>query len=182
MTLKNDRNQIKKVKKFLFRQIRKEFNYGYIPEYHRDIMNMDEYYVTPSRNNFFIALDKRTDEIIATIGLRAYDKNFEEFKYIYSRDSTASIWRLFVDEKYRRCGIASLMYTIAEKFAYESGYVEMYLHTHKTLDGALDFWKKMGFKVKIDTQNELQTVHMDKKIYELMINTQLVKYKHAIKL
>ena len=160
--LGNDADQNKKVQKFLFSQIKKEFGYGYVPEYHEDIKNLNEYYVNPQKNSFFIACDG--DKIIATIGIRAYDKSFEEFKGIYSSDQTASIWRLFVDEKYRRCGIASLLFNIVEKFAFKHRYNEIYLHTHKTLPGALDFWKKMGFKITIDTNNDLQTVHMDKKI------------------
>ncbi|WP_407380555.1 GNAT family N-acetyltransferase [Methanobrevibacter sp.] len=177
-----DAHQIKNLQKFLFKQIKNEFGYGYIPEYHEDIVKLDEYYIFPSRNNFFIATNKETGEILATIGLRGYDKDFDEFKNMYSNESTASIWRLFVDEKYRRCGLASLMFNIAEKFAYNSNYNEIYLHTHKTLDGALQFWKKMGFEVTIDTNNELQTVHMEKRIYNVNFINQLAMYKHAIKL
>lgn len=83
---------------------------------------------------------------------------------IYSKNTTASIWRLFVDENYRRCGIASKLFQLVENFAYENQYKEIYLHTHKTLPEAIDFCKKMGFKITIDTNNELQTVHMDKRI------------------
>ena len=164
--LENDFNQIDEVQKFLFSQIKREFGYGYVPEYHEDIKNLREYYIYPQRNSFFVACDE-SNNIIATIGIRAYDKSFEEFEGIYSSNHTASIWRLFVDEKYRRCGIASMLFNIAEKFAYENLYKEIYLHTHKTLDGAIDFWKKMGFKITIDTNNELQTVHMDKAILNI---------------
>lgn len=162
--LDNDLNEIKNVQNFLFYQIQKEFNYGYIPEYHQDIMNMKEYYISPNRNNFYVAYDEKTNNIIGTIGLRAYDKNFEEFKDIYSKDNTSSIWRLFVDEKYRRCGLASRLFNIVENFSYKCDYDKIYLHTHRTLNGALEFWKKMGFKITLDTQNELQTIHMDKHI------------------
>lgn len=163
-SLDNDANMIKKVKKFLFSQIRSEFGYGYVPQWHQDIMNLDEYYVKPMRNNFFVALDGKTNEIIATIGLRAYDKDFEEFKDIYSGDHTSSIWRLFVDKRYRRCGLASKMFNVAENFAYECNYSNIYLHTHKTYRGALEFWTKMGFVAVLDAGDELETVHMDKKI------------------
>lgn len=159
--LGNDSNRINEVQKFLFSQIKKEFGYGYVPEFHHDIKNLKEYYIDPQRNSFFVAFDE-SNRIVATIGIRAYDKSFEEFEGIYSSNRTASIWRLFVDERYRRCGIASTLFNIAEKFAHENSYNEIYLHTHKTLDGAIDFWKKMGFKITIDTNNELQTVHMDK--------------------
>lgn len=157
-------NMIDDVKEFLFKQIKKEFGYGYIPEYHKDIVNLEKYYIKPQRNNFYIALDSNKNKIIGTIGLRSYDKNFEEFKGTYSNLNTSSIWRLFIDNEYRRCGIATLLFEISEKFIIQNNFTKIYLHTHKTLPGALNFWKKMGFNITWDTNNELETVHMDKKI------------------
>lgn len=171
--LTDDFDQIMEVQNFLFEQIKQEFDYGYIPEFHKDIKNLNDFYISPKRTNFFVAIDKKSDKIIATIGLRGYDKDFAEFRDIYSKDTTASIWRLFVDRDYRRCGIASTLFSIAERFARENNYKEIYLHTHKTLHGAIDFWKKMGFKVTVDTNNELHTVHMDKNISALRIDGNL---------
>ena len=180
--LDDDSENINKVQKFLFDQIKKEFGYGYVPEWHEDIIKLEEYYVNPIRNNFFVAYCEETGEIIATIGIRAYDKDFPEFRHLYSMENTSSIWRLFVDEKCRRCGLASKMFAIAENFAIQSGYENIYLHTHKTLDGALEFWTKMGFAVSLDSNDELETVHMDKKICGLGITLQPSDFRHAVKL
>ena len=166
-----DENSIDDVQKFLFKQIKQEFGFDYVPAWHQDIIEMDEFYINPDRNNFFIALNAQTNEIIATIGIRAYDKEFDEFKDRYLKENTASIWRLFVDKKYRRCGIASKMFAIAENFANTKSYNEIYLHTHKTLDGAIEFWTKMGFIITLDEGNELETVHMDKQILGFEIST-----------
>ena len=160
--LSKDSKQISNVQEFLFKMIKKEFGFDYIPKWHQDIVNMNEYYVDPKRNSFFVAYDE-SDKIIATIGIRGYDKDFPEFTDIYSNDTTASIWRLFVDNHYRRCGLASKMFNIAENFSNQCGYKDIYLHTHKNLDGAVKFWTKMGFIVVLDTKDELKTVHMDKK-------------------
>ena len=83
------------VQNFLFKQIKMEMGYDYVPEWHQDIIHLEEYYIKPEKNNFFIAFNE-SNEIIATIGIRAYDKNFVEFKGKYSKESTSSIWRLFV--------------------------------------------------------------------------------------
>ena len=74
------------------------------------------------------------------------------------------------------------MFSIAENFANRSGYRDIYLHTHKDLDGALEFWLKMGFVVALDAEDELQTVHMDKQIHELEINSQAMDFSYAVKL
>ena len=55
-------------------------NYDRIEEWHEDIIKLEEYYVNPVRNNFFIACLEESGEIIGTIGIRAYDKNFSEFR------------------------------------------------------------------------------------------------------
>ena len=174
-----DKNSINDVQEFLFKQIKQEFGYGYVPLWHKDIMNMDEYYINPTKNNFFIALNEN-NEIIATIGVRGYDKNFDEFKGTYFLDKTASIWRLFVDKKYRRCGLASKMFSIAEDFANNKHYNEIYLHTHKTLNGAIEFWTKMGFIITLDEGNELETVHMEKQIRGLEIPLSHSNFNYAV--
>jgi ribosomal protein S18 acetylase RimI-like enzyme len=180
--LENDSGKIRDVQEFLFKMIKLEFGYDYVPEWHQDIMNMEEYYINPERNNFYVAYSEKTGEIIATIGIRAYDKDFPEFRHLYSKDTTSSIWRLFVDRRCRRCGLASKMFCIAESFANGVGYDDIYLHTHKTLDGAIEFWTKMGFVVSLDSNDELETVHMDKKIQGLKINPQAIEFRHAVTL
>lgn len=179
--LKNDSKEIEDVQKFLFKMIKLEFGYDYVPEWHQDIVKIDEFYINSQRNNFFVAYTE-TGEIIATIGIRAYDKDFPEFRHLYSNDSTSSIWRLFVDRRCRRCGLASKMFSIAENFANQTGYDDIYLHTHKTLDGALEFWTKMGFVVALDAEDELETVHMDKQIRELEMNPLAQDFRYAVKL
>lgn len=179
--LGNNPNEIEDVQKFLFSMIKQEFGYDYVPEWHQDIVMMDEYYILPERNNFFVAYTE-TGAIIATIGIRSYDKDFPEFRHLYSKDTTSSIWRLFVDRRCRRCGMASKMFSIAENFAKESEYDDIYLHTHKTLPGAMEFWTKMGFVITLDSNDELETVHMDKKIRALEINSLANDFSYAVKL
>lgn len=180
--LTDNPKQIDDVQKFLFKMIKLEFGFDYVPKWHQDIVNLEKFYISPERNNFFVAYLEKTGEIIATIGVRSYDKDFPEFRQIYSKDTTSSIWRLFVDRRCRRCGLASKMFSIAENFANRGGYRDIYLHTHKTLDGAVEFWTKMGFVVVLDSDDELQTVHMDKQIHELDMNSHFLDFRHAVKL
>lgn len=179
--LSNDKEEIKKVQKFLFKMIKKEFGYDYIPEWHADIVNMDEYYIIPERNAFFVAYSE-DGEIIATIGIRAYDKDFEQLRGLYTKESTTSIWRLFVDERYRRYGLATKIYSVAEKFAKEKGFSDIYLHTHRNLPGAYQYWMKMGFITRLDEKDELETIHMDKHIRKIEISPQAGILSYAIKL
>ena len=178
-SLSNNPKEIANVQKFLFKMIKKEFGFDYVPQWHQDIVKIQKYYIDPENNNFFVAYDEN-DEVIATIGIRAYDKDFPQFRHLYSKSDTSSMWRLFVDERFRRCGLASKMFSIAENFANEAGYDKIYLHTHKTLDGALEFWTKMGFVVALDSNDQLQTVHMDKKLQKVDISHISNDFSYAI--
>lgn len=172
-------DKVEEIKEFIFNQIYQEYNGGINPEYHYDILNLEDYYLKPQRNNLFIAMDG--DEIIASIAVRGYDKDFKEFKNIYSQQTTASIWRLFVDKKFRRNGLATKLYNAVEDFSRDNNYNYIYLHTHKDLEAALDFWQKMGFEITLDTDDEFQTVHMQKTLSELNLDSVTQKDTHLIK-
>jgi ribosomal protein S18 acetylase RimI-like enzyme len=45
--------------------------------------------------------------VVGTIVIREYDRNYEEFNNLYSKNSTASIWRLFVHKNFRNIGIGT---------------------------------------------------------------------------
>ena len=150
------------VQRFLFKMIKNEYGYGFKPDYHQDIMDIESYYVEPENNNFFLAIHHKTGEVIGTIGIRAYDKNFPLFKNVYNPKTTASLWRVFVDKPWRRNGVASTLVRCVENFCRERDYKKIYLHTHKTVTGSLDFWLSNGYRIVEDTGNQLKTVHMEK--------------------
>lgn len=156
-----------KVQKFLLNLIKKEYGLNYIPKFHKDIELLKNFYIAPVRNTFFLAINTKTNEIIGSIGIREYDRKSECFENNFSRKSTASFYRVFVDEKYRRNGIASALVKKAEKFCYNQGYNEIYLHTQNIVDGALFFWNKMNFNIIFKVNDKLDTVHMSKNIYRV---------------
>ncbi len=158
----DDVKEISSIKDFLFNQIKKEYGIGPMPEFHYDITGLEEYYIKPSRNNFFIACVD--GKIVATAGIRAYDKDYDLFKGIYSKEDTASIWRLMVDEDYRRLGLARKLVGLIEDFARKNGYIQVYLHTHRYLDAALPFWKSSGYVITIEEDDYDETTHMVKYI------------------
>ena len=156
----NDDLEIENVKNFLYAQIKKEYGIDPIMKFHYDIESLDQYYINPYSNSFFIVY--YGDKIVATAGIRAYDKDFEFFRGVYSKDDTASIWRLMVDEKFRRNGLARKLVNVMEEFAREVGYDKIYLHTHRYLDAALPFWKSLGYEITIEENDYDETTHMIK--------------------
>ena len=125
-----------------------------------DIEGIEEYYVLPSNNAFFVAYDG--DKIVATAAIRAYDKDYELFRGIYTKEDTASIWRLMVDEKYRRHGLARRLVGVMEDFARKKGYDRVYLHTHRYLEAAIAFWESVGYEITVQEDDYDETNHMIK--------------------
>lgn len=160
--IKNDSSEILAVQEFLYNQIKKEYGIGPTPEFHYDIEGLDEYYILPDRNNFFVAFDG--DNIIATAGIRAYDKDYDLFRDIYTSQDTASIWRLMVDKNYRRHGLARILVGEMEDFAINKDYDKVYLHTHRYLDAAIPFWKALGYEITIEEDDYDETTHMVKSL------------------
>lgn len=161
--LKEDNTLIKKTQRFLFYMIKQEFKLDYVPEYHYDIINIKDVYIRPERNNFYIILNDNND-IIGSLGIRGYDKDFNEFKKRYTNENTASLWRVFIKKEYRRCGLASELVRIAEDFSKTMNYSEIYLHTQKTVKGSLEFWLAQNFNITIEEKGKLKTVHMEKSV------------------
>ena len=72
-----------------------------------------------------------------------------------------------MDKKWRRNGVASTLVHRAENFCRNKGYDKVYLHTHKTVHGSLDFWLSNGYQIVEDTNNHMKTVHMEKKLHNI---------------
>ena len=160
--INNDDNEIKLAQSFLFDQIKQVYGIDRMPEFHYDIDDLAEYYVLPSRNNFYVAFDG--DKIVATAGIRSYDKDYDMFKDDYTSENTASIWRLMVDKNYRRHGLARNLVGKMEEFARSQSYDKIYLHTHRYLDAAIAFWKSLGYVVTVEEDDYDQTSHMLKNL------------------
>ena len=158
--VQNDADEIKSVQDFLYEQIRIVYGIGPTPKFHYDIEGLAEYYILPERNSFFAAY--ADDKIVATAAIRAYDQDYEFFRGEYTEENTASIWRLMVDEKYRRHGLARELVKTMEEFAKKEDYKQIYLHTHRYLEAGLSFWKSVGYTVTIEEDDYEETSHMIK--------------------
>ncbi len=171
-----------KIKNFLFKMIKESYDLDYVPEYHYDIIDLSKYYLKPQKNNFYIAIDTDTHKIIGTSGIRSYDRKYPIKNRNYSKYTTASIYRLFVEKKYRHQKIATKLIQKIEEFCKNKNYREIYLHTQRPSYGALPFWLSQEFKIVDDTKDEMGTIHMEKVLKrDLLQITSINDIKETIK-
>lgn len=149
------------IEEFLLKMIKTCYNLDYVPEYHKDVKNLYEYYVQPEKNDFFFAIDSDNDKIVGTCGIRGYDKDYNIKDRNYNETDTASIWRLLVEPDYRHNGIATKLLDKIENFC-NNNYKEIYLHTQKDSYGALPFWLNREYEIVEETNDEYGTIHLEK--------------------
>ncbi|WP_455645413.1 GNAT family N-acetyltransferase [Methanosphaera sp.] len=152
------------VKEFLFHMIKLCYNLDYVPEYHYDIINIEEYYIKPEKNTFYLSIDTDTNTLIGTSAIRAYDKNYNIKNRNYTKETTASLYRVFVNPQYRRCKIATNLLKKIENFCINKNYNEIYLHTQKDSCGALPFWLNNQYMITEKTNDSMGTIHMEKNL------------------
>jgi GNAT superfamily N-acetyltransferase len=98
-------------------------------------------------------------ELVAAIGFVPYNHRFPQFKYHDVR--TVEVVRLYVEPRYRRCGLGTALFKKLYEKAKEAGVGRFYMHTHPFLPGAIAFWQKRGFEIIEREEDPVwQTTHM----------------------
>ncbi|RAI89687.1 acetyltransferase (GNAT) family protein [Paenibacillus pabuli] len=126
-----------------------------------DLEQFREHYLDSPDAVFLVAVTE-DNQIVGSIGILPYDGRIEAVNGRYPEQSAAEIVKCYVDSKYRRYGIGSLLVRELENVVAELHYTTLYLHTHSFLPGAVDFWKRQGYVVVVEQDDDWQTVHMDK--------------------
>jgi len=146
---------------FAFKMIKEVYGRGINPVWDHDLLNFEDVYIKTHGNAFWAAFTEN-DKVVGSLAVRRYDGRVRVLEGFYDLIATAELAKCFVDKRYRRTGIGSLLLKEAEQFCKMSGYKLIYLHTHMYLPGALEFWQSRGFKVGLDEGGPQQTVHMEK--------------------
>ncbi|WP_433744423.1 GNAT family N-acetyltransferase [Paenibacillus amylolyticus] len=126
-----------------------------------DFEQFREHYLDSDGSIFLVAMIRDTG-IVGSIGILPYDGRIEAVDGRYAAQSAAEIVKCYVDPAYRRYGIGSMLVKELENVVKDMHYRTLYLHTHRFLPGAVDFWKRQGFTVITEQEDDWQTVHMDK--------------------
>lgn len=128
----------------------REFGYGYVPEWHRDVVDIVDTYLDDPRHLLLVAV--RDGEVVATTGVRsagpAHPPHPRRLAERYPPGTTAQLVRVYVTAEHRRHGLARTMVRMACHFAATTpGYDSIYLHTNVHVEGAEAFWRSMAKEV-----------------------------------
>ena len=98
--------------------------------------HMSTYYNTDTKKRvYFVALDD-AGQVIGGVGVA-------EFEGI---PACAEIQKLYLDDSTKGKGYGKELMKIAEHWAKEAGYQQLYLETHSNLKVAMKLYEKLGFR------------------------------------
>ncbi|GAA2891169.1 GNAT family N-acetyltransferase [Streptosporangium fragile] len=145
----------------------REFGYGYRPEWHRDVIDLDGVYLRPARHALFVAT--KGGEVVGTTAVRAGGPSCPPHPRFladrYPAETTAQLFRVYVRPEHRRHGLARAMVGLACRFVADvGGYEALYLHTDTRVDGAEAFWRSLATVVhdaRDGDHEHFQTVHFE---------------------
>jgi len=98
-----------------------------------DIDDIEQAYMEPEGNHFWVAVAKDTNEVVGMIG-------------VMHCDGVGEIRRLRVSDNHRRKGIGSSLLEHAVKFCQENNYLKVALDTFMERDPALKLFDKFRFR------------------------------------
>ncbi|GII79076.1 N-acetyltransferase [Sphaerisporangium rufum] len=142
----------------------REFGYGYRPEWHWDVVDLDGVYLGPARHALFVATT--VDQVVGTTAVRAVaPAHPRALADRYPAGATAQLFRVYVSPGHRRRGLARAMVEQARRFVAASPtYQALYLHTDTRIAGAEAFWRSVA-TVVLDARDgdpaRFQTLHLE---------------------
>lgn len=101
-----------------------------------ELDHMSQYYAkAPEKRVYFIALDK-TEKVVGGVGVA-------EFAPI---PGCAEVQKLYLADLAKGKGYGKALMRLAEDWAREAGYAQLYLETHSNLATAMRLYEKLGFQ------------------------------------
>ncbi|MEU7314313.1 GNAT family N-acetyltransferase [Streptomyces sp. NPDC007083] len=128
----------------------KEFGYGYVPQWHRDVVDIKGTYLDEPRHTLLVAV--HDGEVVGTAGVRAqgpaHPPHPRRLAERYPDNTTAQLVRVYVRPEHRRRGLARTLVEAACDFiARDPGYERIYLHTNVNIEGTEAFWRSLAKEV-----------------------------------
>lgn len=140
-----EKKDVTVVQDFLLGLLKDLFGYDRHPVFHKDILELEEFYIKHPRHIMFGAYNNE-NQLVGTIAGRTFRDNFDCIKGRYANKKVLEVGRCFIDPSLRRCGIGSVLYDAFIAYCNDQAIEVVYLHTHRHLPGGFDFGQKKDLK------------------------------------
>ena len=142
----------------MIRTFEEDFGYGYKPEFHVDVDDLQGVYLDNPRHALCVAVADGTGEIVGTAGVRSggLKSAFNQPWLVarYDPERTAQLVRVYTLREWRGRGVArALLPPLLEFAAREGGYDVVALHTDPRSPGAERFWRSLPTTLILDDRD-----------------------------
>lgn len=139
---------VPRVHALMLRVLDEDYGYGFMPEIHQDIADLQGYYIDNPRHALIVAEDTTSGDIIAAIAVRAggvpHNRRPQWLIDRYDPETSAEICRLSVAPEYRQRGAGRAVVEAARQWiARQGSYRVIQLHTNARPANAGPFWFSM---------------------------------------
>jgi GNAT superfamily N-acetyltransferase len=161
---------IDEIRALMSHTFEEDFGYGYNPEFHTDVDDMQGVYLDNPRHTLLVAVDTETGKIVGTGGIRSggLKPQFNHAWLVerYDPETTAQIVRLYTLREYRGHGVARALVDALLQFVAEEGsYTVLSLHTDPRSPGAERFWRSMPTTLILDDRDgPSESLHFEMEI------------------
>ena len=146
------------IRALMIRTFEEDFGYGYKPEFHTDVDDLQGVYLDNPRHTLVVAVAEGTGEIVGVAGVRsgglkpAFNQPWLVARYDPER--TAQLVRVYTLREWRGRGVArALLPPLLEFVAREGGYDVVALHTDPRSPGAERFWRSLPTTLVLDDRD-----------------------------
>lgn len=146
------------VRALMLRTFEQDFGYGYNPDYHGDVDDMQGVYLDNPRHTLLVAVDDVSGAILGTGGVRSGGLkpafNHAWLVARYDPENTAQLVRVYTARESRGRGVArALVAALLEFVAREGSYAVVALHTDPNSPGAERFWRSLPTTLILDDRD-----------------------------
>ena len=132
----------------MIRVLERDFRARINPDYHWDIADLKGTYLDALHQRLFVAVDQETGRVAGITAIRADGpKSPPHPAWIgqkYNAERCCHLLRVWVDEDFRRRGIARNLVMMARDWVKKTPFYNVvYLHTDASVPGAERFWRSM---------------------------------------
>ncbi|MEZ4554702.1 MAG: GNAT family N-acetyltransferase [Dehalococcoidia bacterium] len=158
------RRDLPAARALMLRVLDEDYGYGYQPEIHADMDDLEGYYLRHPGQAFAVAVDDESGEIIAVgcvqAGGRFPPPRPDALVARFPREATGEIARVFAAREHRRRGAARDIVERLRRWAVDDArYEHLVLHTNTARDGAEAFWRSMAVELYDARPTTFNTVH-----------------------
>lgn len=146
------------VRALMIQVFEQDFGYGYKPEYHGDVDDLQGVYLDNPRHTLLVAIDNASGAIVGTGGVRSGGLK-PEFNHAwmverYDPERTAQLVRVYTAREERGRGVARALVAALLRFVAEEGsYDVVALHTDPRSPGAERFWRAQPTTLILDDRD-----------------------------